>query len=344
MPCGRSMPHCFTPNPSTHKLMAKMTYTTYASASNSPRGESSSRLDLPESALSGLSDESRSCLARLASYRAPPLPDFGMLKQAAVLVVLFRKEGDDELHVLLTTRAKTLRRHPSQTALPGGKVDPEDPDVIYTARREAFEEVGLPMDHPAIHHIGIIDPVLTILPLNAHMKNHIVVVPVVCFVSDPTILSGLSPNPDEVDAIFTHPLKGCWTGQVSGKDAEGLSDSDGGWWPHEGDFHSTEDRIGTTGGYRMHRFRTKRTPIKGLTSDVLIDTATIAYDAPPHFSRYAPDQPPFSAAIAEVVLGLPEAMARASTTSSVDGERRVLEWGGTEVGKSVLSTEQYEVV
>ena len=35
---------------------------------------------------------------------------FGVVKQAAVLVILFQKPGDDKLSVLLTTRAKTLRQ------------------------------------------------------------------------------------------------------------------------------------------------------------------------------------------------------------------------------------------
>jgi coenzyme A diphosphatase NUDT7 len=35
---------------------------------------------------------------------------FGLVKQAAVLVALFEKPGDDQLSVLLTTRAKTLRQ------------------------------------------------------------------------------------------------------------------------------------------------------------------------------------------------------------------------------------------
>lgn len=44
-------------------------------------------------------------------------------------------------------------------------------------RREAFEEVGLPLDpHPSIHYLTTVDPVMTILPLNAHMKNHIIVI------------------------------------------------------------------------------------------------------------------------------------------------------------------------
>ncbi|TYJ56010.1 hypothetical protein B9479_003252 [Cryptococcus floricola] len=309
---------------------------------------------LTSAVVDSLSGQSTECLERLANYDPPPLPDFGIMKQASVLVVLFEK--DSELHVLLTTRAKTLRRHPSQTALPGGKVDPEDEDVIFTARREANEEVDLPLNHPSIHHLTILDPVMTILPLNSHMKNHIVVIrkfltsreatrltsmiAVVCFLSDPSLLIHLRPSPDEVDAIFTHPLKGCLTGEVEGKNWEGLSEKGGEWWPYEEEFHSTEDRIGVTGGYRMHRFRSERTPIKGLTSDILIHTATVAYGSSPSFARFASDQPSFSSAISDVVLELPRVINSSSSTSP-GGTPRVLEWGGTEVGQRIISGETW---
>lgn len=52
-------------------------------------------------------------------------------KLAAVLVLLYEKAG--ELRVLLTTRDKSLRAHPGQVALPGGKVDTTDVDVVETA-------------------------------------------------------------------------------------------------------------------------------------------------------------------------------------------------------------------
>lgn len=52
-------------------------------------------------------------------------------KQAAVLILLYEKA--DELRVLLTTRSKTMRTHPGQTALPGGKMDDTDKDCIETA-------------------------------------------------------------------------------------------------------------------------------------------------------------------------------------------------------------------
>ncbi|KAL7419386.1 hypothetical protein Q5752_006224 [Cryptotrichosporon argae] len=295
---------------------------------------------VPAWALEGLSAESRECLSNLTAYEAPPLPDFGIVKRAAVLVCLFQRPGEARLRVLLTTRAKTLRRHPSQTALPGGKVDPEDPSAIHTARREAFEEVGLPpIPHRHIHHLTVLDPVLTVLPLNAHMKNHIVVIPVVCFLSDPAIIDTLARNPDEVDDIFTHPLRGCLDGEV---DEPGLSTPGGPNWPFEEDQHSIEDRVGTTGGYRMHRFRTTHTPIKGLTSDILIHAAAVAYAAAPAFGRFAPRQPEYSTAIANVVLELPGVVA-SSQAEGLASHGRVLEWGGTEPGKTWRSNEVYDM-
>ena len=58
-----------------------------------------------------------------------------------------------------------------------------------------------------------------------------------CFISDPAILSTLQPSPDEVDYIFTHPLKGCHTGILEGEDAIGMAKEGGVWWPHPEELH-----------------------------------------------------------------------------------------------------------
>lgn len=50
-----------------------------------------------------------------------------------MLVLLFELNKDGHLRVLLTTRSKSLRSHPGQTALPGGKVDLSDKNIIATA-------------------------------------------------------------------------------------------------------------------------------------------------------------------------------------------------------------------
>ena len=44
-----------------------------------------------------------------AAHGARLTGSFGVVRQAAVLVILFQRVGDDKLSVVLTTRAKTLR-------------------------------------------------------------------------------------------------------------------------------------------------------------------------------------------------------------------------------------------
>ena len=55
-------------------------------------------------------------------------------RRAAVLVLLY-EQPEGTLRVLLTTRAKTLRTHPGQTALPGGRMDDSDASIVETAVR-----------------------------------------------------------------------------------------------------------------------------------------------------------------------------------------------------------------
>jgi len=62
-------------------------------------------------------------------------------REAAVLVpVISRSDG---AYLLFTKRADHLGEHPGQMSFPGGGREPEDGTLEATARREAFEEVGL---------------------------------------------------------------------------------------------------------------------------------------------------------------------------------------------------------
>ena len=68
----------------------------------------------------------------------PPTP-------AAVMIVIFADENG-RLKLVLTLRNAALRGHSGQVSFPGGRQDPEDASLAATARRETFEEIGIPGD------------------------------------------------------------------------------------------------------------------------------------------------------------------------------------------------------
>jgi 8-oxo-dGTP pyrophosphatase MutT (NUDIX family) len=78
---------------------------------------------------------------------------------AAVLVPLHVTHG--VVHAVFTERRHDLPRHAGEISFPGGRRDPEDPDLIATALREAHEEVGLPPD--AVELIGALEPTPTVV-------------------------------------------------------------------------------------------------------------------------------------------------------------------------------------
>lgn len=61
-------------------------------------------------------------------------------RRAAVLIGI---RDDRQQNVVLTLRTDTLQQHAGQVAFPGGRVEADDADVIATALRESFEEIGL---------------------------------------------------------------------------------------------------------------------------------------------------------------------------------------------------------
>ena len=119
------------------------------------------------------------------------LPDDLAPTEAAVLVGIVAR--DDIARVLLTLRTDRLRHHAGQVSFPGGRMEAGDDGPLGTARREAWEEIGLPA--PAIEPLGYLDPMLTITGFR--------VTPVVARI-DP----GFQPHPDpnEVAEVFEVPL------------------------------------------------------------------------------------------------------------------------------------------
>ena len=119
------------------------------------------------------------------------LPDDRVLRPAGVLVPIFC--APDGARLYLTKRSSALKHHPGQIAFPGGKQDPDDPDITAAALREAHEEIGL-----------IPENVRVIGDMAAHETvTGFTVTPVVA-----QVLAPFDPLPEagEVDEVFTVPL------------------------------------------------------------------------------------------------------------------------------------------
>ncbi|GJE93574.1 NUDIX hydrolase domain-like protein [Phanerochaete sordida] len=236
-------------------------------------------------AISKLTEENQQRVHRLLAHTPPSinLQKYPPTRQAAVLVLLFERAG--ELRVLLTTRAKTLRTHPGQTALPGGAKDDSDATIVDAAYREAMEEVGLPLHHPDVHTLCLLRPFI------AWTRSFVLVTPVVALLTDLSVLETLTPSPDEVDLIFDHPLAAILEPSL-GK-GEPLVPLNSELWPSSDPFYNYADSKWAWMGnstYRLHRFRAAAAAIKGMTADVLILAAAIAFEREPSFEWYAPGQ------------------------------------------------------
>ncbi|WP_299202000.1 CoA pyrophosphatase [uncultured Amphritea sp.] len=126
---------------------------------------------------------------RLVRYAPRTLDNGG--PQASVLIALTDKSGDPE--VILTRRCDHLSTHSGEIAFPGGKRDDTDPDLLFTALREAEEEVGLKPENVQI--IGPLGDVLS--------KHKLQVRPYVGIIPEGV---ELIPNLDELDRIHRVPL------------------------------------------------------------------------------------------------------------------------------------------
>jgi 8-oxo-dGTP pyrophosphatase MutT (NUDIX family) len=117
---------------------------------------------------------------------AEPVPARG-LKPAAVCVIL-TDDGEGRAALVLTRRAKHLRAHSGQFALPGGGVDPGE-RAVEAALREAREEINLDLAQEAV--LGQLDDYPT--------RSGFLITPIVVWAPPD---AAMRANPAEVEAIY----------------------------------------------------------------------------------------------------------------------------------------------
>ena len=131
----------------------------------------------------------RKLAKRLEDYQ--PKSSDEKLPQAAVLILCYEKE--DDLFFIMTERSNSLPSHPGEVAFPGGKKEEQDQNLMYTALREAAEEISINPDKVKI--LGNLDPLesrfgLSVTPYIGVLDENF----------------ELQANPDEVAEIFHLPL------------------------------------------------------------------------------------------------------------------------------------------
>jgi 8-oxo-dGTP pyrophosphatase MutT (NUDIX family) len=112
-------------------------------------------------------------------------------RAAAVAITICAGDGG-EPGLWLTRRVSTMRAHPGQFALPGGRLD-QGEDAVDAALRELNEELGVAVDRSRV--LGLLDDYAT--------RSGYVITPVVVWAGGtppPT------PNPAEVAELYTIPL------------------------------------------------------------------------------------------------------------------------------------------
>lgn len=113
------------------------------------------------------------------------------LKPAAVLAAFFKEE--DIWKLLFIRRSNDLEFHRGEVAFPGGGKEESEKDLIQTALRETWEELGI--DPEKISILGSLNEIPT--------KSNYRVTPVIGILDWPV---SIQENPQEVSRTFSIPL------------------------------------------------------------------------------------------------------------------------------------------
>ncbi|KPM41762.1 hypothetical protein AK830_g4771 [Neonectria ditissima] len=257
------------------------------------------------------------CIRHFTHHMPGPTQNACLLKspRAAVLILLYADRRGD-LRVVITMRAASLRSFSGHAAFPGGKADSTEETVFQIARREAWEEIGLPMDDRKLPKPFRIEHLCSLPPSLA--RTHLVVQPCVAFLhadggspgsAAPVVEDVMIPKLDarEVAAVFSAPfynfLKATDLPPAPGETLPAGHWYDGDWltwkdfpWrvhnfyvPVNNQTVSKPRRSSTQGNLaeklEEEKVRDGRFKVWGMTARVLVDAARIAYAEEPEMEH-----------------------------------------------------------
>lgn len=129
-------------------------------------------------------------ISSLLDSRVPRKLNQEQLGRAAVLMPIFQKDSNN--FFLMTLRTDKVETHKNQISFPGGVQASDDRDLVHTALRETWEEIGLLPGMVSI--LGEFDEYYSVTGL--------IVTPFAGWIAPP---KDLRPNPDEVEEILRVP-------------------------------------------------------------------------------------------------------------------------------------------
>ena len=128
---------------------------------------------------------------RLAAYKPKDIHCVRSM-WAGVVIPIYEKEND--LYIILTKRAQTVRYHKGEVSFPGGMYEEEDGDRMATAIRECCEEIGVKKKDMTI--LGRIDDTYTMTGFCVRP-----------YVSEIPFPYSFRTNPNEVAYIISLPFQ-----------------------------------------------------------------------------------------------------------------------------------------
>jgi 8-oxo-dGTP pyrophosphatase MutT (NUDIX family) len=125
----------------------------------------------------------------------PPADPTIHWRQSAVLLLIYPRAHRD--YIVFMRRTDTVEHHKGQISLPGGAQEPTDPDITYTALREANEELGIEPDHVEVR--GALPPVYA-------RVSSFIINPIIARLRPGLDVPVFRPNEQEVAEVIEVPV------------------------------------------------------------------------------------------------------------------------------------------